>query len=66
MNNETYLDFCFVRNEAGNFSEEIDKGWSGDCRSGSERKCILAVYARISILYLSFQERMSDLWYTLV
>lgn len=24
MNNETYLDFCFIRNEAGNFAAEID------------------------------------------
>lgn len=25
MNNETYLDFCFMRGEAGNFSAEIDE-----------------------------------------
>jgi hypothetical protein len=24
MNNETYLDFCFIRNAAENFSAEID------------------------------------------
>lgn len=24
MNNETYLDFCFVRSAAGNFASEID------------------------------------------
>jgi len=25
MNSETYLDFCFIREAAGNFSEEIDQ-----------------------------------------
>lgn len=24
MNNETYIDFCFIRNESGSFSGEID------------------------------------------
>ena len=24
MNNETYLDFCFVRKQVGNFANEID------------------------------------------
>lgn len=24
MNNETYLDFCFIRHEKGNFSADID------------------------------------------
>jgi hypothetical protein len=25
MNNETYLDFCFIRKPAGNFAKEIDQ-----------------------------------------
>ncbi|MDP4083359.1 MAG: hypothetical protein Q8934_01965 [Bacillota bacterium] len=25
MNNETYIDFCFIRKESGEFSDEIDQ-----------------------------------------